>query len=210
MARPTGRALEKRRADEAARKAAAARAVARRKALLLAAGSVLVVGVAIILIVIQPPAPGLAFADQGNQHLASVDESHLAYNSRPPSSGPHLSQLAPWGESEIQFPPELYIHNLEDGGVALTYSCGDGCPELVAGLRQTLQQFEGRNLLLLPYADIVDPEGVTHPVAAVAWGRVLYLDDLNSESSEQLEDFIRSFEGVDHHVRGAAPLAVHG
>ena len=210
MARPKGKALERRRAEEAERKAAAARTAVRRKAALLAAGAVFVVGAAVILVVIQPPAPGLAFADQGNRHLASIDEPHIAYNSRPPSSGPHLGALANWGESDVQLPPELYVHNLEDGGVALAYSCEDGCPELVEGLRQTLQQFEGRNLVLMPYQDIVDPDGVTHRAAAVAWGRVFYFDEIAGESVDQLEDFIRSFEGVDHHVGGSAPLPLHG
>ena len=167
---------------------------------LLAAGSVLVVGAAIVLVAIQPPAPGLAFADLGNEHLQTIDQPHLVYNSRPPSSGPHLGNLANWGESDLQIPPELYVHNLEDGGIVLAYSCGTGCADLVDGLRQTLEDFGGRNLILMPYQDIVDPDGVAYRAAAVAWGRVLYFDDLSDASGEQLEEFIRTFEGVDHHV----------
>jgi hypothetical protein len=174
----------------------------------MAGGSVLVVAAAIVLIVVQPPAPGLSFSDQGNLHIAAVEEPHVVYNSRPPSSGPHLSGLASWGESDLQLPPEVYVHNLEDGGVVLTYSCGSDCPELVAGLRGSLQQFEGRNLLLMPYQDIVDTDGAAHRAAAVAWGRVLYLDELDEATGEQLEEFIRTFEGVDHHVRVGTPL--HG
>ena len=207
MARTSGRALQRRRAEEAALKAAVARSASRRRAALLAAGSVLAVAAAIVLVAIQPPPPGLAFTDQGNQHLASVDEPHLVYNSRPPSSGPHLGSLAAWGESDIQLPPELFIHNLEDGGVVLTYGCGTSCPDIVAGLRQILVEFEGRNLLLMPYQDIVDADGASHRAAAVAWGRVLYLDDLDEASGEQLDKFIRTFEGVDHHVGVGTPLS---
>ena len=205
MARVKGKALERRRAEEAARKAVAATKAGRRRAALLAAGSILVVGAAIVLVVIQPPAPGLAFSDQGNLHLAAIDEPHLVYNSRPPSSGPHLGSLAAWGESEAQLPAELFIHNLEDGGVVLTYSCGTSCPDLVDGLRNTLQDFEGRILLLTPYQDIVDTDGVAHRAAAVAWGRILYFDDLAEASLDQLDKFIRTFEGVDHHVRAVTP-----
>jgi hypothetical protein len=172
----------------------------RRRTMALAAGSVLVVAAAVVLVVIQPPAPGLAFADLGNEHLTSIDQPHIVYNSRPPSSGPHIGSLANWGESEIEVPPELYVHNLEDGGVVLAYSCGDTCPDLVEDLRQVLVDFAGRNLLLMPYQDIVDPDGVARPAAAVAWGRVLYFDDLSDGAIEQLEKFIRTFEGVDHHV----------
>jgi hypothetical protein len=172
----------------------------RRRTMALAAGSVLVVAAAVVLVVIQPPAPGLAFADLGNEHLTSIDEPHIVYNSSPPSSGPHIGSLANWGESEIEVPPELYVHNLEDGGVVLAYSCGSTCSDLVEDLRQVLVDFAGRNLLLMPYQDIVDPDGVARPAAAVAWGRVLYFDDLSDGTIEQLEKFIRTFEGVDHHV----------
>lgn len=208
MARPKGKALEKRRTEELARKAAAEKSAARRRAALMAGGAVLVVAIAIVLVIVQPPAPGVAFADQGNLHLATIEEPHVVYNSRPPSSGPHLGDLASWGESELQLPPELYVHNLEDGGVVLTYSCGSACSELVDELRASVQQFEGRNLLLMPYQDIVDPDGVAHRAAAVAWGRVLYFDEINDSTRDQLETFIRTFEGIDHHVRVSTPL--HG
>jgi hypothetical protein len=164
--------------------------------------------VAIVLVLIQPPAPGLAFPDQGNLHLEAVDQPHVVYNSRPPSSGPHLGGLATWGESDLQLPPELYIHNLEDQGVVLTYSCASSCAELIAGLRGKLEQFEGRNLLLMPYQDIVDTDGVARRAAAVAWGRVLYFDELDEAVNQQLDTFIRTFEGVDHHVRVSTPF--HG
>jgi hypothetical protein len=201
MARPKrGRTLELRRAEQAAQKAAAAKKANRLRTVLLAGGSVLVVGAAIVLVAIQPPAPGLAFADLGNEHLQTIDQPHLAYNSRPPSSGPHLGSLANWGESDLQIPPELYVHNLEDGGVMLAYSCESSCPDLVNDLRQTLDDFPGRNLLLMPYQDIVDPDGIAFRAAAVAWGRVLYFDDLSDDSGEQLDKFIRTFEGLDHHV----------
>jgi len=82
----------------------------------------------------------------------------------------------------------------------LAYSCGSSCPELVEGLRGSLQQFDGRNLLLMPYQDIVDPDGVARRAAAIAWGRVFYFDDLDEGTSAQLEEFIRTFEGIDHHA----------
>jgi len=207
MARPKAKALERRRAEESSRKAVAERSAARKRAALMAGGSVLVVAAAVVLVVIQPPAPGLSFPDQGNLHIAAIEEPHVVYNSRPPSSGPHLGGLASWGESDLQLPPELYVHNLEDGGVVLAYSCGSSCPELVEGLRGSLQHFDGRNLLLMPYQDIVDTDGLAHRAAAVAWGRVFYFDDLDEATGRQLEEFIQTFEGIDHHLRAGTPLS---
>lgn len=169
--------------------------------MLVAASVILGAGVVATVVLLQPPAPGLAFADQGNLHLETIDQPHAAYNSRPPSSGPHLPSLADWGESDTPIPPELYVHNLEDGGIVLAYSCGSDCPELAEHLRSTLRDFDGRRLLMIPYDDIVDPDGVAHRAAAIAWGRVLYFDELNEATRDDLNEFIRTFEGVDHHAR---------
>jgi hypothetical protein len=205
VASKRGRARERGRAEAAARKAAARRAAARKKVVLLAAGAVVVFGAVAAVVILQSPAPGLAFPDQGNLHLEAIDQPHEMYNSRPPSSGPHLPSLANWGESDTQVPPELYVHNLEDGGVVLAYSCLD-CLELIDGLRATLHQFDGRRLLMTPYDDIVDPAGAAYRAAAVAWGRVLYFDELDEATQEDLERFVRTFEGLDHHVGASTPF----
>ena len=207
MAPKKGRALERRRAEEAARKDAARRAAARRRTVVGAGSAGLIVALAVVVVALQPTAPGHAYPDQGNLHLESIDQPHAAYNSRPPSSGPHVPALANWGESESVIPPELFIHNLEDGGVVLAYSCSSDCPQLVEGLRSTLRDFDGRRILLTPYDDIVDQSGVAHRAAAVAWGRVWFFDELTESTRADLETFIRTFEGVDHHVRASNPLS---
>jgi hypothetical protein len=61
---------------------------------------------------------------------------------------------------------------------------------------------------MFPYDDIVDPAGEARRAAAVAWGRVLYFDEVTETTQEDLEKFIRAFEGLDHHVRVSTPL--HG
>ncbi|HSE06338.1 MAG TPA: hypothetical protein VLK35_19475, partial [Methylomirabilota bacterium] len=41
--------------------------------------------------------PGAKLADQGNAHLQMATDPHVPYNSDPPTSGPHLPYIAPWG-----------------------------------------------------------------------------------------------------------------
>ena len=77
--------------------------------------------------------PGAQFADQGNLHVASPDLPHEQYNSDPPTSGPHLPYIAPWGVHTRSIVRELQVHNLEDGGVVVQYNCD--CPDLVAKLK---------------------------------------------------------------------------
>ncbi len=59
--------------------------------------------------------------DGGKQHLASIYEKHTPYGTELPTSGPHFSQPATWGVSDIEIPDEQWIHNLEHGGVVVTY-----------------------------------------------------------------------------------------
>ncbi len=159
---------------------------------------VLVAAVA-ALVLLDEPLPGTEFQSLGNRHLASIEEPHSPYNSSPPSSGPHFGGLAPWTAHEDPVPPELFVHNLEDGGIVLAYDCPDGCPEIVEGLSERLE--EGR-VLVTPYEGIADTTGADRRIAAVAWTRVLYLDDMGEESANELDTFISLFEGVDHHVAG--------
>ena len=63
--------------------------------------------------------PGVQFVDQGNLHVASPDTPHEKYNSDPPTSGPHLPYIAPWGVHTRPIVRELQVHNLEAGGVVV-------------------------------------------------------------------------------------------
>lgn len=161
---------------------------------------VVVVGALIALVALDPPPPGSEFPSQGNVHLAAIDEAHPAYNSSPPSSGWHLGLLAEWGVAEEPLPPELFIHNLEDGGIVIAYNCPDGCDDL----RNTLTEFvesEGGRVVLTPYEQpITDPDGQTHPAAVVAWQKVFYIDGFDDATRSEVETFISLYEGIDHHA----------
>lgn len=159
-----------------------------------------VVGALAALVLLDPPPPGVEFPSQGNFHLAALEEPHAPYNSSPPSSGPHLGFLANWGPSEEPLPPELFIHNLEDGGVVLAYNCPDGCDELQSGLEAIVTDV-GAGTLSTPYEEpIVDPDGNEYRAAAVAWTRVFYFDELTPDVESEIETFISLYRGIDNHV----------
>lgn len=160
---------------------------------------VVVVGAIAALIFFDPPPPGVEFPSQGNFHISSVDEPHAEYNSSPPSSGPHVGLLANWGAHDEPVPPELFVHNLEDGGIVITYDCPDGCDDLEAGLTGLVEEVGG-SVVLTPYEGI-EHEGVRYRAAAAAWTRVFYFDELNEENESELRTFIRLYEGIDHHAR---------
>ncbi len=131
---------------------------------------------------------GTAVADMGNQHIRSVDEPHAPYNSDPPTSGPHVQELANWGVHDKPIPKELQIHNLEDGGVIVQYNCADGCPDVASKLEAIVRKYE--HTILAPYP------GMDHTIALTAWGRIDKFDEFDQA---RIERFIRAYAGIDHH-----------
>lgn len=68
----------------------------------------------------EAPRPGEAFPILGQEHIQNGAE-HPAYNSNPPTSGWHYAQPANWGVYQKELPDEQLIHNLEHGGIWISY-----------------------------------------------------------------------------------------
>lgn len=151
----------------------------------------------VALVLFDPQPPGVGFPNLGNLHISNVDDAHLPYNSSPASSGPHLGALAEWGIHEEPVPEELFVHNLEDGGIVFAYDCDGGCDDLASGLGQIVA--EGSHRLLTPH-DGIEHDGQAYRAAAVAWARVYYFDDLTEDVVSDLDTFTGLYEGVDNHV----------
>ena len=131
--------------------------------------------------------PGERFQDLGNEHIQTASDPHAPYNSDPPTSGPHLPYIAPWGVHTRPIPPELQVHNLEDGGVVVQYNCE--CPELVEKLRGVVRRYD-KYVLLAPY-----PSMKTR-IALTAWTRLDHFDEFDER---RIVRFIEAYRGIDHH-----------
>jgi Protein of unknown function (DUF3105) len=132
--------------------------------------------------------------------------SPSAYNSSPPSSGPHCSV---WGRyatysGGAPLPACNFVHNLEHGAIVLLYNCPDGCEDDVAQLEAAIDAVgpdpdctpQGvKRIVLTPYADM-EPK-----IAAAAWGFTFTADCLDDEASTALLDFMKTHWGT----RGDAP-----
>ncbi|KKU87606.1 hypothetical protein A3A64_00690 [Candidatus Gottesmanbacteria bacterium RIFCSPLOWO2_01_FULL_48_11] len=67
--------------------------------------------------------PGVAMADQGQEHVTPQAVAEFKYNSNPPTSGPHLpTWVKPGAYDTPQSEGEL-IHSLEHGYVIISYNC---------------------------------------------------------------------------------------
>jgi hypothetical protein len=189
-------------ASSAARRRAAERQYDQRPWILAGVvGAVLVVLLVVLAVrEMTRPQPGVRIADLGNTHVATLDAPHEPYNSSPPTSGPHVGGIAPNPVYNVQIPNELQVHNLEDGFVMVQYNCPEGCDDLVAQLAEVTADYQGRHVVLAPYAPIHHPEtGASHRIALTAWTRIDVFDDFDEE---RIRAFIEAYEGIDHHVPG--------
>ena len=133
--------------------------------------------------------PGIAMPDQGNRHITRDAMRAEPYNSDPPTSGPHLPDIAPWGVHTKPIPLELQVHNLEDGGVVVQYSCE--CPDLVEKLKAIVTRYD-KQVILAPY-----PSMKTR-IALTAWTRI---DAFEEFDEKRITRFIDAYRGIDHHKK---------
>ena len=133
--------------------------------------------------------PGRAVPLQGNDHLQSPGSPHTPYQSLPPTSGPHVPWLAPWGMHRIPVLWEVQVHNLEDGGIIIHYRCDRPCPETMTVLEHLLTEY--------PTQVLVTPEpSLSSAFALTAWGRIATIE---SWDEGVVRRFIEAYRGQDHH-----------
>ena len=147
---------------------------------------------ALVVKAILTPKPGQAVANMGNAHVTEAQIGTNVYNTTPPTSGPHLGNLASWGIHSETIPNEQQIHNLEDGGVIVQYNCPDGCEDLVAQLAAIVKKHQ-EQVVLAPYP------GMDSRIALTAWTRI---DKFDNFDQQRIERFIKAYRGIDHHVGG--------
>lgn len=135
--------------------------------------------------------PGTLVPSQGNRHINDQQAAGIRYNTDPPTSGPHYGAgLARWGIHTQPVPKGLMVHNLEDGGVVISYR-PDVPQETVNKLAQIVRRYE-KSVILAPYP------GLDSLIALTAWQRIDKLDTLDEA---RIVRFIEAYKGIDHHVR---------
>jgi len=164
-----------------------------KRRLTWAAAAVAAIGVILVFYLWASSRPGRWVPSLGNEHLQAADQKHAPYNSDPPTSGPALTYIAPWGIHSEPIPKELQVHNLEYGGVLVQYNCPQGCPDLIARLRGIVLRYD-QSVILAPYP------GMDAKIALTAW---THLDKLDEFDEKRIVRFIGAYRGIDHHPRGS-------
>jgi hypothetical protein len=126
------------------------------------------------------PLPGEKFPDLGQEHIAEGES--VDYNSNPPTSGAHYEVWAKWGIYEKAPVDEQLVHNLEHGGVIVSYN-----PTLIRGkvleqLRAQVRELSQINprIILTPRDDF---DGA---IALTAW---TYLQKLDRYDPDAIKTF---------------------
>lgn len=117
----------------------------------------------------------------------------IAYNSDPPTSGPHYAETEEWGISDKPLVIEKLVHNLEHGGIVIYYKCPSaetGCEEFVKNLKDLVQRLakSDRKITLSPN------EKLDAKIVLAAWG---WMDKLNEFDEKRITKFFD-----DHINRG--------
>lgn len=124
---------------------------------------------------------GVKHEVQKADHI-SEGQQHAPYNSDPASSGPHYdsaSAPAEWGVYTQEVKEEIFLHNLEHGGVVITYSPDIIQPDQQEKL-QTLFAPPYRNKEFKPTRAILTPRAKnTKAIQLASWGYTLSLDQFD-------------------------------
>lgn len=120
---------------------------------------------------------GTKQADEGRQHVSQTEK--IQYKAPIPTSGPH-SQEAEWGVSPIQLPNESVVHNMEHGGVVISYS-----PDLdsttVSKLTALFEKPYAVSTFLPTKAIVMPRSEQTKPIVLASWNRELQLDSFDQQ-----------------------------
>jgi len=119
----------------------------------------------------QQPRPGEAVVIQGQEHIA-IGASHPEYNSNPPTSGWHYAQEANWGVYQSELPDERVLHNLEHGGIWISYT------EIDDATKTALEKIAKSNSKV-----IVTPRSKNDaPIVLASWGRLQKLQAFDEQA----------------------------
>jgi thiol-disulfide isomerase/thioredoxin len=120
------------------------------------------------------------FAIVGQDHIRQGEP--VEYNSNPPTSGGHFGTQRPWGVFAQKIIDQGAIHNIEHGGIWITYK-----PDLELRQVRQLRQIAAK----YPNAVLMSPRAENdNSIAIVSWGRMMKLDAVDVGAVDQ---YIRTY-----------------
>ncbi|TMI77413.1 MAG: DUF3105 domain-containing protein [Bacillati bacterium ANGP1] len=130
----------------------------------------------------QPKLNVIDYPEQGREHIFP-GQQHPSYNSDPPTSGWHFPQPADWGYYNGELPDELVVHNLEHGGIWISFKSADDT-EVINKLVTLSRRYRSKVIITLR------PKNDSR-IAVAAWTRLMKLDHYDEAA---IVNFINRFK----------------
>jgi hypothetical protein len=132
--------------------------------------------------------PGRKMPDRGQTHVPQG--TRIPYEEYPPTSGSHWPVWANWGAYSEPVPEEVFVHNLEHGGVVILYNCSRPCPDLMRQLQEVYtalppSKYGHVKVVISPNARLKTR------LALLAWTRI---DELDRFDRERIIRFVRAWQ----------------
>ncbi len=150
------------------------------------------------------PANTHVYENLGQEHIALNDAPPKAYNSNPPTSGGHYASPASWGIYDYEVNDKIFIHNLEHGGIWISYKPSVS-PDVVAELKKIVDGFGGVKIVMAPRG-INDAD-----VAVASWVHVYKFDISGGHlSDDQKRDIKNFYNALRDHAPEDVPAFMPG
>ena len=129
------------------------------------------------------PEMGQIYPIEGATHVPNGTK--VEYHTNPPSSGSHYNAPAPWGVYDKPIADETLAHNLEHGGVWISYKpvISDAAREKLRALVKSY----GSKVILTPR------EANDTDIALVSWGRIYKMNDFDEKA---IKDYITKYKNT--------------
>ncbi len=157
----------------------------KRRALWIIVAIAVIAGIGWWIIGLSPKGSdySVSFADLGREHIPT-DSPRPAYNSNPPTSGPHFAEWAYEMFYDKEIPDGHLVHNLEHGDIWISFK-----PTVPVEVKKALESYAGGKVVVT-----MRSQNDTD-IALAAWTR---LDAFNLENGtlneERIEDFIKRYQ----------------
>src|SRR5213594_1570909 len=122
------------------------------------------------------------YPELGRDHIFP-GQAHPDYNSNPPTSGWHFPQPADWGYYNGELPDELVVHNLEHGGIWISFKSADDT-EVINKLVALARRYRSKVIITQR------PKNDSR-IAVAAWTHLMKLDHYDATA---IVDFINRFK----------------
>ncbi|MBI2630911.1 DUF3105 domain-containing protein [Candidatus Nomurabacteria bacterium] len=123
---------------------------------------------------------GEKMEDEGAGHVGR-NETHPAYKSNPPTSGPHWAGVAGPGIKDEIVPDELILHSMEHGAAVVWYR-EDLEQSEIDKIKEAFISADGKKIMLAR-------KDLDVPVALTSWG---YLLKLETVDGVKIKEFIET------------------